>query len=219
MIFPTSRRLVVGVAGGTGSGKSTVGRRIIEALGRNGVACLDQDSYYRDLSHLPRDRRAACNFDHPDAIEFPLLAEHVRRLRDGEAVEKPDYSFTLHTRTGRFSTVRPADVVLVEGILVLADETLRATLDIKLFVDADDDIRLSRRLVRDIQERGRALEEVLDQYMGTVRPMHLAFVEPSKRYADVVIPGGGMNEVAVAMVVGTLRDWAAARARERGDAP
>jgi uridine kinase len=213
MIFPTSRRLVVGVAGGTGSGKSTVGRRLIEVLGHGSVACLDQDSYYRDLSHVPKEQRRLRNFDHPDAIEFPLFAEHIRRLREGEAVEKPDYSFTLHTRTGRVTMVRPADIVLVEGLLVLWDEEVRSTLDIKLFVDADDDIRLSRRLVRDIQERGRSLEDVLEQYMGTVRPMHLAFVEPSKRYADVVIPGGGMNEVAIAMVVGTLRDWAAARAR------
>ncbi|MFH1529227.1 MAG: uridine kinase [Pseudomonadota bacterium] len=213
MIFPTSRRLVVGVAGGTGSGKSTVGRRLIEALGRENVAYLDQDSYYRDLSHLPKEERRANNFDHPDAIEFPLFAEHIRRLREGEAIEKPDYSFTLHTRTGRHTTVRPAEVILVEGILVLTDKEVRDAMDIKLFVDADDDIRLSRRLVRDIQERGRSIEDVLDQYMGTVRPMHLAFVEPSKRYADLVIPGGGMNDVAIAMVVGTLRDWSAARAR------
>ncbi len=213
MIFPTTRRLVVGVAGGTGSGKSTVGRRLIEALGRDNVAYLDQDSYYRDLSHLSKDERRGQNFDHPDSIEFPLFAEHIRRLRDGGTIKKPDYSFTLHTRTDRHTEVRPADVILVEGILVLTNEEVRDAMDIKLFVDADDDIRLSRRLMRDIQERGRTLEDVLEQYMGTVRPMHLAFVEPSKRYADVVIPGGGMNDVAVAMVVGTLRDWAAARAR------
>jgi len=213
MTFPTSRRLVVGVAGGTGSGKSTVGRRLIEALGRDNVAYLDQDSYYRDLGHISKDERRTQNFDHPDAIEFPLFAEHIRCLRDGEEIEKPDYSFTLHTRTGRSTRVRPAEVILVEGILVLADEEIRDAMDIKIFVDADDDIRLSRRLVRDIQERGRTIEDVLDQYMGTVRPMHLAFVEPSKRYADVVIPGGGQNDVAIAMVVGTLRDWAAARAR------
>ncbi len=213
MIFPTTRRLVVGVAGGTGSGKSTVGRRLIEALGRDNVALLDQDSYYRDLSHLPREERRAQNFDHPDSIEFPLFAEHIRQLRDGETIDKPDYSFTLHTRTGRNTAVRPAEVILVEGILVLTNREVRDAMDIKIFVDADDDIRLSRRLVRDIEERGRTIEDVLDQYMGTVRPMHLAFVEPSKRYADVVIPGGGMNDVAIAMVVGTLRDWAAARAR------
>ncbi len=212
--LPTSRRLVVGVAGGTGSGKSTVGRRLIEALGNDNVAYLDQDSYYRDLSHLfPEDRRTH-NFDHPDAIEFSLFAEHIRSLQNGEAIEKPDYSFTLHTRTERFTTVRPADVILVEGILILADRDVREAMDIKLFVDTDDDIRLGRRLMRDIQDRGRTLDDVLAQYMGTVRPMHLAFVEPSKRYADVVIPGGGMNDVAIAMVVGTLRDWAAARAQD-----
>lgn len=214
MIFPTTRRLVVGVAGGTGSGKSTVGRRLIEALGRDRVAYLDQDSYYRDLSHIAKEERKTRNFDHPDAIEFPLFAEHIRRLRNGETIEKPDYSFTLHTRTDRRVEVRPAEVILVEGILVLTNEEVRDTMDIKLFVDADDDIRLSRRLRRDIQERGRSIEDVLEQYMGTVRPMHLAFVEPSKRYADVVIPGGGLNDVAIAMVVGTVRDWAAACARD-----
>lgn len=212
--LPTSRRLVVGVAGGTGSGKSTVGRRLIEALGRDNVAYLDQDSYYRDLGHLSREERRAQNFDHPDAIEFPLFAEHIQRLQSGETIDKPDYSFTLHTRTDRVTAVRPADVILVEGILILADREVRKAMDIKLFVDTDDDIRLGRRLMRDIQERGRALDDVLAQYMGTVRPMHLAFVEPSKRYADVVIPGGGMNDVAIAMVVGTLRDWAAARAKD-----
>lgn len=219
MSYGKGDRLVVGIAGGTGSGKSTVGRKIIDAVGTHHIACLDQDSYYRDLGHLDREERRKKNFDHPDAIEFSLFYQHIQDLRDGRSVEKPIYSFTQSTRTGEYTTVEPADIILAEGILILSDEKLRSIMDIKLFVDADDDIRLIRRTTRDIQDRGRSFDQVVSQYLGTVRPMHLTFVEPSKRYADIIIPGGGMNEVAVAMIAATLRDWVTAKAARTNQGP
>ena len=207
MIETFSRPLVVGIAGGTGSGKTTVAEKIAGAIGHENVARLDQDSYYRDLSHLSSAERRQHNFDHPDALEFELLTRHVGYLKDRQPVDKPAYSFHTSTRTGESQLIRPAEVIIVEGILVLWDEGLRETMDIKVFVDTDDDIRLVRRLLRDIRERSRTLERVIDQYMDTVRPSHLTFVEPTKRYADIIIPEGGMNQVAISIVVGTLKHW------------
>lgn len=198
--------IVVGIAGGTGSGKSTVADKIVSAVGSNHIAYLDQDAYYRDLSSLSYEERRQRNFDHPDAIEFELLAAHVDRLRNGETVQKPRYSFTESVRLREYTTVPPAPVVIVEGILVLSVRELRERLDIKLYVDAEDDVRLIRRLTRDINERGRNFSNIVEQYQKTVRPMHLTFVEPSKRYADLIIPRGGNNDIAINMVVATLRE-------------
>jgi len=216
-----SRPLVVGIAGGTGSGKTTVAKRIGAAVGSEQVAMLDQDSYYRDLSHLTLEQRRQHNFDHPDAVEFSLLREHVALLRDGQAIRKPVYSFESSVRTSEYHLLQGSDVVIVEGILVLWDEELRNLMDVKIFVETDDDIRIVRRLTRDIKERGRELQHVIDQYLATVRPMHQAFVVPTKRYADLIIPEGGMNEVAISMVVATLKHWLTEVATRpgRGDEP
>ena len=193
--------VVIGIAGGSGSGKTTVQRRIMEAFGPHRIALLDHDSYYIDLSHLPAEERARFNFDHPDALETDLMVEHLDRLLAGEAVEKPTYDFTTHSRRPATETVQPHAVVIVEGILVLAEPELCDRMDIKIFVDADDDVRLIRRIQRDLHERGRDIETVIQQYQRTVRPMHLEFVEPSKRGADVIIPRGGHNRVALDMVL------------------
>jgi uridine kinase len=198
--------IVLGVAGGTGSGKSTVAAKIVHAVGPNHIAYLDQDSYYRDLSNVTYEERRQRNFDHPDAIEFELLAQHIDRLRNGETVQKPRYSFTESVRLREHTSVPPAPVVIVEGILVLSVREVRERMDIKIYVDADDDIRLLRRLQRDINERGRAFDGIVAQYHKTVRPMHLTFVEPSKRYADLIIPRGGNNDIAINLVVATLRE-------------
>ncbi|MEM8557729.1 MAG: uridine kinase [Bacteroidota bacterium] len=193
--------VVLGIAGGSGSGKTTVQRRIVEAFGPGRIALLDHDAYYRDLAHLPPGERAAFNFDHPDALETPLMVEHLDRLLAGESIAKPTYDFTAHTRRAETVVVQPLPVIIVEGILVLAEPELRARMDIKIFVDAEPDVRLIRRLRRDLTERGRSVESVLAQYTHTVRPMHLEFVEPSKRTADVIIPRGGKNDVAIDMVI------------------
>ncbi|MEP0546224.1 MAG: uridine kinase [Rhodothermales bacterium] len=193
--------VVIGIAGGSGSGKTTVQRKIIEAFGRDQIALLDHDSYYVDLSHLPADERARFNFDHPDALETDLMVAHLDRLLGGEPVEKPTYDFTSHSRRVETETVYPHPVVIVEGILVLGEPALRERMDIKIFVDAPDDVRLIRRIQRDLHERGRDIESVIQQYKRTVRPMHLEFVEPSKRKADVIIPHGGHNRVALDMVL------------------
>jgi len=193
--------VVIGIAGGSGSGKTTVQRKIIEAFGRDQIALLDHDSYYVDLSHLPAEERARFNFDHPDALETELMVEHLDRLLAGEAVEKPTYDFTTHSRRAETETVYPLPVVIVEGILVLGERALRERMDIKLYVDTPDDVRLIRRIQRDLHERGRDIENVIQQYKRTVRPMHLEFVEPSKRTADVIIPHGGHNRVALDMVL------------------
>lgn len=199
------RTIVIGVAGGTGSGKTTVANQILERVGAQHIAYIPHDAYYRDLSHLPPHLRAQINFDHPDALETELLVEHLRRLRSGQAVEIPVYDFTTHTRTAQTRRVGPAPVILVEGILIFAERELREQFDVKLYVDTDADIRFIRRLERDIIERGRTRESVIQQYLATVRPMHLEFVEPSKRYADVIIPEGGFNEVAMDMVVARIK--------------
>ena len=192
--------VVLGIAGGTGSGKTTVARAIVERIGVNRVAYLEHDSYYHDLSHLDADDRRRVNFDHPDAFDTPLLVEHVRELLSGRSVEQPEYSYTDSVRLPATRTIESRPVIMVEGILALENESLRRLMDIKIFVDTDDDIRLLRRVRRDTQDRGRSLDSVLGQYEATVRPMHLAFVHPSRRHADVIIPRGGRNQVAIQMV-------------------
>lgn len=198
------RSVVLGIAGGTGSGKTTVARSIIDRIGQTRVAYLEHDSYYRDLSHMTGEERSQVNFDHPDAFDTPLMIEHIKRLLDGVSVQKPVYSYTESVRTEMTERVDPRPLIVVEGILALENPALRALMDVKIFVDTDDDIRLMRRLRRDTVARGRSMDHVLAQYESTVRPMHLAFVMPSRRQADVVIPRGGHNRVAIAMVADAL---------------
>jgi uridine kinase len=196
--------LVIGIAGGTGSGKTTVARVIVERVGAEHIAYLPHDGYYKDLGDLSPLQRHMVNFDHPDSLDTPLLIEHVRQLKAWQPVELPVYDFKTHTRTSETVTIGPQPVILVEGILIFAEPELRPLFDVKIFVDTDPDIRFIRRLERDIAERGRTTESVIRQYLGTVRPMHLEFVEPSKRYADVIIPEGGLNSVAMDMVVARI---------------
>ena len=195
------RPLVVGVAGGTASGKTTISHTILETVGPQRIAYVQHDAYYRDLSHLPLDDRRRSNFDHPDALEDALLLEHLRKLIGGEPVEVPVYDFARYIRLPQTVHIEPRAVILVEGILIFANPALRELMDIRIFVDTDPDIRFIRRLQRDIQERGRSLQDVVDQYLATVRPMHLEFVEPSKRYADIIVPSGGHNTVALEMIL------------------
>lgn len=197
--------LVIGIAGGTGSGKTTIANVILERVGAEHIAFLPHDAYYKDLSHLPPAERARLNFDHPDSLETDLLIEHIKQLKAGKAIELPVYDFTTHTRTKQTIQVTPQRVIIVEGILVFVEPKLREQFDVKIFVDTDTDIRFIRRLQRDITERGRTVESVIRQYLETVRPMHLEFVEPSKRYADVIIPEGGFNTVALDMVVARIQ--------------
>ena len=197
--------VVIGIAGGSGSGKTTVQRRVMERFGPRRIALLDHDAYYRDLDHLAPEDRARFNFDHPDALETDLMVAHLDALLAGEAIEKPTYSFETHSRRDETETVEPRPVILVDGILVLAEPTLRERMDVKLYVDAPDDVRLMRRIERDLHERGRSIDSILDQYRRTVRPMHLEFVEPSKRHADVIIPRGGRNTVAIDMVLARVQ--------------
>lgn len=199
---PGQTPLLVGIAGGSGSGKSTIASALIEAL--PGLAVVQHDAYYRDRTDLDLATRSHLNYDHPDSLETGLLIRHLDRLAHGMAIERPVYDFSIHLRSDRVVRIEPANVVLVEGILVLADKDLRNRLDLKIYVDTDPDLRLARRLERDITERGRTVESVLEQYFATVRPMHLEFVEPSKRYADLIIPEG-YNPRAVATVVEMLR--------------
>jgi uridine kinase len=196
--------LVVGIAGATGSGKTTVARRVIESLPRGSVAMLQHDSYYRDRADLSYEQRCELNFDHPDSLETSLMAEHLQQLRAGKAARVPIYDFTTHRRLADTQRLEPGPVVVVEGILVLADPELRSMLDIKVFVDTDADIRVFRRIRRDIEQRGRSFESVRKQYYSTVRPMHLQFVEPSKRWADIILPEGGRNQVALDLLVAKL---------------
>lgn len=197
--------IVVGVAGGTGSGKTTVTRQILDRVGTEHITYIAHDAYYRDVSHLPERLRAQINFDHPDSLETELLIEHLKKLRASQPVAMPVYDFSTHTRTERTREVEPAPVIIVEGILVFVESELRELFDVKIYIDTDADVRFIRRLRRDIEERGRSVESVCQQYLSTVRPMHLEFVEPSKRYADVIIPEGGFNEVAIEMVAARLR--------------
>jgi len=197
--------IILGIAGGTGSGKTTVANVILERVGAGRIVLLAHDAYYRDLRDLPRAQRDIINFDHPDSLETELLVHHLEALRRGEPVEVPIYAFTTHARTNLTRHVEPQLVILVEGILVFAERGLRELFDVKIFVDTDPDVRFIRRLQRDIEERGRTVASVIQQYQMTVRPMHLEFVEPSKRYADVIIPEGGLNTVAMDMVVARIR--------------
>jgi uridine kinase len=199
---------VIGVAGGSGSGKTTVVRRIVDSLGPEHVTLLDHDRYYRDRNDLRLEERAALNYDHPDSLETDLLVRHVRTLKAGQAVEAPRYDFTRHARLTEKDTVQPRRALIVEGILIFTDPALRELMDIKVFVDTDSDTRFIRRLQRDVAERGRTMESVIDQYQSTVKPMHFDFVEPSKRYADVIIPLGGHNTVAVDLLLTMLRSVA-----------
>jgi uridine kinase len=196
--------IVIAVAGGSGSGKTTVAKIILERVGADRIAYLPHDAYYRDLRDLPPAQRAQINFDHPDSLESGLLIEHIQHLKAWKPVELPVYDFTHHTRTTQTLHVEPQHVILVEGILIFAEPELRRMFDVKIFVDTDADIRFIRRLERDITERGRTTESVIHQYTSTVRPMHLEFVEPSKRYADIIIPQGGLNAVAMEMVIARI---------------
>ena len=196
--------LIVGIAGGTGSGKTTVVRKIIERLPKDEVAVLSQDSYYKDNSHLPLEERRKLNFDHPNAIEFDLLVSHLQMLREGKTIHQPVYSYITSTRSSETILVKPRDVIIVEGILVLTNKQLRDMFDIKVFVYADADDRLIRVIRRDIRERGRDVEQVLQRYTATVKPMHEQFIEPSKKYADIIVPEGGNNEVAINMLASII---------------
>jgi uridine kinase len=196
--------VVFGVAGGTASGKTTVARAILSAVGASQVAYLPHDAYYRDMSNLPLPPSGRVNYDHPDSLETALLIEHVKLLLAGQAVQVPVYDFTTDRRTDKTITVEPSPVILIDGILIFTDAELRQLMDVKIYVDTDADVRFIRRLERDMKERGRTLDSVVEQYLSTVRLMHQEFVEPSKRYADVIIPHGGMNRVAMDMVVSRL---------------
>ncbi len=196
--------IIIGIAGGTGSGKTTVANVILDAVGRDRIAYVPHDAYYRDLRNLPPVQKAAVNFDHPNSLETELMIEHVKQLKAGHAVDIPVYDFSIHARTEKTIHVEPQPVIIVEGILIFAEKKLRELFDVKLFVDTDPDIRFIRRLQRDIAERGRTMDMVINQYLQTVRPMHLEFVDPSKRYADVIIPEGGMNQVAMDMVIARI---------------
>jgi uridine kinase len=196
--------LVIGIAGGSGSGKTTVAQEILQRVGPERIAFIQHDSYYKDLTGLPPTQRAEVNFDHPNSLETELLICHIEQLKAGKSIEVPIYDFSTHSRTDRSFTVNPRGVIIVEGILIFADAALRTLFDVKIFVDTDADIRLIRRLQRDISERGRTAQSVIKQYQSTVRPMHLEFVEPSKRYADVIIPEGGFNTAALDMVVARI---------------
>jgi uridine kinase len=197
--------IVLGVAGGSGSGKTTVVRATVANLGADAVTVIHHDSYYRDTSHLAIDERRQINYDHPDSLETELLVEHLKELRAGRPAAVPVYDFAEHTRLPQRTQVHPARVVIVDGLLILWDAQLRSLMDIKVFVDTDADLRFIRRLDRDIRERGRTADSVIQQYLRTVRPMHLEFVEPSKRYADIILPRGGHNAVAVDMLVTKIR--------------
>lgn len=205
MVDRTRRCVLIGIAGGTGAGKTLVASSIVEALQGEEVSLLEQDSYYRDLRHIPLGERETRNYDHPDAFDRDLLRSHLASLLEGRAIDMPVYDRKTHTRGAETHPVPPARVVVLDGILILEDPALRQLLDIKLYVDADPDIRFIRRLKRDLVERGRTLDSVIRQYEATVRPMHLQYVEPSKQYADLIVPGGGYNAVAIDLIVTKIR--------------
>ena len=196
--------LIIGIAGGTGSGKSTVARNVAKALSTSSVAFIDMDAYYRNFAHVPLEERRQINWDHPDAFDWDLLLAQLTALLEGESIDKPIYDFVSHTRSAQIGSIPAAEVVVVDGILLFVDARVRDLCDVKVFVDADADIRLIRRIRRDVSKRGRALDEVIEQYLTTVQPMHLQFVEPSKRYADVIVPRGGHNPVAIEMIVAKI---------------
>ncbi|MGM7721028.1 uridine kinase [Metabacillus sp. Hm71] len=195
------RPVVIGVAGGSGSGKTSVTKSIYEHFKGHSILMLEQDFYYKDQSHLPFEQRLNTNYDHPLAFDNDLLIDHLKALLNHQSIEKPVYDYKLHTRSEDVIVVEPKDVIILEGILILEDERLRDLMDIKLFVDTDADIRIIRRIQRDIKERGRSIDSVIDQYISVVRPMHNQFIEPTKRYADIIIPEGGQNHVAIDLMV------------------
>jgi uridine kinase len=204
---------IIGIAGGTGSGKTTVARRIYESLHLDSAVFLDQDSYYRELGHLPLEERKLVNFDHPDAVDSELLARHLEALAAGDAIQKPTYDFAAHTRAAGSVTVESRDVILVEGILLFVEPRLRDLFDLKIFVDTEADVRFIRRLQRDLEMRGRTIDSVIEQYLTTVRPMHFEFVEPSKRYADIILPRGGNNMPGIGAITARVRERLSAPAR------
>ncbi|SHH60404.1 uridine kinase [Sporanaerobacter acetigenes] len=197
--------IIIGITGGTGSGKSTVSKEIYKSIEDKNVVIIEQDSYYKDQSHLTFDERKKTNYDHPFAFDNDLLIEHLNMLMEGKAIEKPIYDFEIHNRKKETVTVCPKDIIILEGILILYDERIRNLLDIKIFVDTDSDVRVIRRITRDLQERGRNLNSVIDQYMSTVRPAHMQFIEPTKKYADIIIPEGGYNKVAIDIMVTKIK--------------
>jgi uridine kinase len=199
--------LFIGIAGGTGSGKSTVARKIAEGLPSDQVGVIDHDSYYRDHSDLPPEARNKLNYDHPDALDNDLLVQHLEELRAGRGVDVPNYDFKTHARLSQRRRLEPTRIIIVEGILVFVEERVRKLLDVKVFVDTDADLRVFRRIRRDIEQRGRTFQSIREQYYSTVRPMHLQFVEPSKRWADLIVPEGGENHIAVDLILGKLRHF------------
>jgi len=199
-----SKPLIIGIAGGSGSGKSTVARKVAGELPSLSVAFIDMDAYYRNFTHITLDERRRVNWDHPDAFDFDLLTRHLSELAERRAIDKPVYDFVTHLRSEETVRVEPTDVIVIDGILLFVDERVRDLCDVKVFVDAEADIRLIRRLRRDMRTRGRPLNEIIEQYLSTVQPMHLQFVEPSKRYADIIVPRGGHNEIAIEMIVAKI---------------
>ena len=199
-----SKPLIIGVAGGSGSGKSTVAKNVADALETLSVAFIDMDAYYRNFTELPLEERRRLNWDHPDAFDYDLLTSHLSELAGRHSIEKPVYDFVSHLRSSETVRVNPSDVIVIDGILLFVDERVRNLCDVKVFVDADADVRLIRRIQRDLSSRGRPLGEIIDQYLSTVQPMHLQFVEPSKRYADIIVPRGGHNSVAIEMIVAKI---------------
>ncbi|MCT4595053.1 MAG: uridine kinase [Anaeromicrobium sp.] len=200
-----SRPIVIGITGGTGSGKSTVAKAVFESLPQTNISIIEQDSYYKDQTHISMEERVKTNYDHPLAFDTDLLNKHLVDLLNNKPIEKPIYNFSKHTRETKTVTVYPKDIIILEGIMILEDEKLRELMDIKIFVDTDADVRIVRRITRDINERGRTLESVISQYLSTVRPAHLQFIEPSKRYADIIIPEGGYNKVAIDIMVSKVK--------------
>ena len=196
---------IIGVAGGSGSGKTTISSQIRQMIGETHLAYIQHDSYYREIGHLTPEERAARNYDHPDSLETELLIEHLAQIKQGHAVEVPSYDFAIHNRRSITDTAHPAPIILVEGILIFVDKALRDQMDMRIFVDTDADLRFIRRLQRDMSERGRTFGSVIEQYMETVRPMHLEFVEPSKRYADIIIPADGHNPVAMELIISRIQ--------------